>query len=37
LENILDPDWRGRMQRALVGGILGWAEADDMRAALLRQ
>jgi N-acetylmuramoyl-L-alanine amidase len=37
LENILDPDWRARMQRALVAGILDWAEADAMRATLLRQ
>lgn len=37
LENILDPDWRARMQQALVAGILDWAVADAMRATLLRQ
>jgi N-acetylmuramoyl-L-alanine amidase len=37
LENILDPDWRARMQAALVTGILGWAEADAARMDLARQ
>lgn len=37
LENILDPDWRARMQAAIAAGILSWAEADAARARLLRQ
>jgi len=37
LENILDPDWRVRMQTALVAGILRWADADAARMALVRQ
>jgi N-acetylmuramoyl-L-alanine amidase len=37
LENILDPEWRARMQAALVEGVLDWADADAVRAELLRQ
>ncbi|MDG4649169.1 N-acetylmuramoyl-L-alanine amidase [Roseibacterium sp. SDUM158017] len=37
LENILDPEWRARMQAALVEAVLAWADADAARAALLRQ
>lgn len=37
LENMLDPDWRAGMQDAIVAALLGWADADAMRAALLRQ
>ncbi|MBF9061058.1 N-acetylmuramoyl-L-alanine amidase, partial [Rhodobacterales bacterium HKCCSP123] len=37
LENILDPEWRARMQAALVEGILDWADADAARMALVRQ
>jgi N-acetylmuramoyl-L-alanine amidase len=37
LENILDPDWRARMQAALVDGILRWADADAARMDLARQ
>ena len=37
LRNILDPDWRGQMQAALVGAILNWADADAVRMALARQ
>jgi N-acetylmuramoyl-L-alanine amidase len=37
LENILDAEWRARMQAALVEGILAWADADAARMALARQ
>jgi N-acetylmuramoyl-L-alanine amidase len=37
LENILDADWRARMQSALVEGILEWADTDAARMALARQ
>jgi N-acetylmuramoyl-L-alanine amidase len=37
LENLRDPEWRAAMQTALVEGILAWAEADTLRASLLRQ
>lgn len=36
-ENLRDSDWRAAMQAALVEGILGWAETDTLRAALLRR
>jgi N-acetylmuramoyl-L-alanine amidase len=36
LENILDPEWRAAC-RPPSCGILDWAEADAMRATLLRQ
>lgn len=37
LENILDPEWRARMQDALVQAILDWVDADAARMALVRQ
>lgn len=37
LENIIDPDWRARMQAALAEAVLTWAETDAIRGALLRQ
>jgi N-acetylmuramoyl-L-alanine amidase len=37
LSNIQDPQWRARMQDALVASILTWAEAEAARTALLRQ
>lgn len=36
LANILDADWRGGMQAALVAAILAWADADAARMALSR-
>ena len=37
LENILDPDWRGRMQAAITAAVISWAEADAAAQALSRQ
>jgi len=37
LENILDPDWRARMQAAIAGAVIAWADADAAAAALRRQ
>jgi N-acetylmuramoyl-L-alanine amidase len=37
LANILDADWRARMQTAVVAGILAWAEADAVRMARARR
>lgn len=37
LANILDADWRMRMQGALVQAILDWVDADTARMALVRQ
>ena len=37
LRNILDPEWRARMQMALVAAIMAWADADAARMALVRQ
>ena len=37
LRNILDPAWRARMQGALVGAIIDWADADAARMGLVRQ
>lgn len=36
-ENLLDADWRARMQLAIRDALLDWAEEDQIRAALLRQ
>jgi len=36
-ENLLDPDWRALMQAAIRDALLAWAEADQVRAALVRQ
>ncbi len=37
LANILDHDWRARMQAAIAAAILDWHEDDAARARLLRQ
>lgn len=37
LENILDADWRARMQAAMMAAILDWADADAARVALSRR
>lgn len=37
LDNILDPEWRARMQTAISNAILSWAEADSALADLMRQ
>ena len=37
LANLRDPDWRARMQAALVRGLQDWAEADAALAPLRRR
>ena len=37
LANLQDPEWRARMQAALVRGLQTWAEADAALAPLRRQ
>nr|WP_255599346.1 N-acetylmuramoyl-L-alanine amidase [Hasllibacter sp. MH4015] len=37
LENIRNPQWRARMQAAITGAVIAWAEADAAAAALRRQ
>ena len=37
LENIRDPQWRARMQAAVTGAVLAWAQADTAAEALRRQ
>ncbi len=37
LENILDPTWRARMQAAITGAVIAWADADAAAQALRRQ
>jgi len=37
LANIRDPDWRARMQAAMVEAVLTWAEDDAARMTLARQ
>ncbi len=37
LENILDPGWRSRMQAAITGAVIAWAQADAAADALRRQ
>ena len=37
LANLQDPDWRARMQAALVRGLQDWAEADAALAPLRRR
>ncbi|MEJ6388374.1 N-acetylmuramoyl-L-alanine amidase [Gymnodinialimonas ulvae] len=37
LQNILDPDWRARMQAAITDAVIAWAEADAAASALRRQ
>lgn len=37
LENILDETWRARMQAAITGAVISWAEADAAAQALRRQ
>lgn len=37
LENILNPDWRVRIQEGLRDALLSWAATDAAEAALLRQ
>lgn len=36
-ENLLDPDWRAVMQAAIRDALLDWAEADEVRATMVRQ
>lgn len=36
-ENLLDADWRATMQMAIRDALIAWAEADQVRAALVRQ
>lgn len=35
--NLLDPQWRDRMVRAVADAVAGWARDESARAALLRQ
>ena len=37
LDDILDPDWRARMQAAITGAVIAWAQADAAADALRRQ
>ncbi|WP_341861645.1 N-acetylmuramoyl-L-alanine amidase [Gymnodinialimonas sp. 57CJ19] len=37
LQNILDPQWRARMQAAITGAVIAWSEADAAAEALRRQ
>ncbi len=37
LQNILDPSWRARMQAAITGAVVAWAQADAAADALRRQ
>lgn len=37
LENMLDPEWRARVQAGMRDAILGWAATDAAEAELLRQ
>jgi len=37
LGNILDAEWRARIQGGLVQALMDWARADAMQAVLLRQ
>ena len=37
LANLRDPVWRAVMVQALADGILAWRQADETRAALVRQ
>lgn len=37
LQNILDPQWRARMQAAITGAVIAWSQADTAAEALRRQ
>lgn len=37
LENIQNENWRGRMQAAITGAVIAWAQADEAAGALRRQ
>lgn len=37
LENIQDPEWRARMQAAIAGAVIAWANADAALDPLRRQ